>query len=225
MVESCVPPAVHVSQSRRRLRGRRPRVTRTSSRVQAAAQSNTTRVRSILCGRPRSRAVPASIACGSRGILWKRLVVGRAAAAARSAYSGICWPPPNTRPGSRAQRRRALTRASPARPPHWLWRVFQRKASGGSLHLRRRYAQRSIVTTCSVALQFASASPWTSPSRPHTPAPAQSHPSDRTHDGPQRPCAAKPSRRDRSPATDQRSYCYLATRPLLGRIARIVILL
>jgi hypothetical protein len=88
MVESCVPPAVHVSQSRRRLRGRRPRVTRTSSRVQAAARSNTTRVRSILCGRPRSRAVPASIACGSRRILWKRLVVGRAAAAARSAYSG-----------------------------------------------------------------------------------------------------------------------------------------
>ena len=76
MVESCVPPAVHVSHSRRRLRGRRPRVTRTSSRVQAAAQSNTTRVRSILCGRPRSRAVPASIACGSRRILWKRLVVG-----------------------------------------------------------------------------------------------------------------------------------------------------
>ena len=41
-----------------------------------AARSNTTRARSILCGRPRSRAVPASIACGSRGILWKRLVVG-----------------------------------------------------------------------------------------------------------------------------------------------------
>ena len=46
-----------------------------------AARSNTTRARSILCGRPRSRAVPASIACGSRGILWKRLVVGRAVVA------------------------------------------------------------------------------------------------------------------------------------------------
>jgi hypothetical protein len=78
----------------------------------AAAQSNTTRVRSILCGRPLSRAVPASIACGSRGILWKRLVVGRAAAAARRANSGVCWPPPTTRPGSRAQRRRSSTRAS-----------------------------------------------------------------------------------------------------------------
>ena len=40
------PPAVHVSQSRRCLRGCRPRVTRTPSRVQAAAQSNTARVRS-----------------------------------------------------------------------------------------------------------------------------------------------------------------------------------
>ena len=71
-------------------------------------------------------------------------------------------------------------------------------------------AQVRIVTTCSVALQFASASPWTSPSRPHTPAPAQtpllisqSHPSERT---PRAPCEAKPSRGDLSPATDQRSY-------------------
>ena len=42
----------------------------------------------MLCGRPRSRAVPASIACGSLGILWKCLAVGRAAAAARSTDSG-----------------------------------------------------------------------------------------------------------------------------------------
>ena len=59
--------AVHIHQPRCCLRGCRPRVTRTPNRVQSAAQSNTTRVRSILCGRPRSRAVPASIACGSRG--------------------------------------------------------------------------------------------------------------------------------------------------------------
>ena len=51
-----------------------------------------------------------------------------------------------------------------------------------------------VVTTCSVALQLASASPWTSLSWPHTPAPAQtpllisqSHPSEMTpRDGPQR---------------------------------------
>jgi len=32
--------------------------------------------------------------------------------------------------------------------------------SGGSLHLRRTYAQRSIVTTRSIALQLASSAPW-----------------------------------------------------------------
>jgi DNA segregation ATPase FtsK/SpoIIIE-like protein len=37
------------------------------------------------------------------------------------------------------------------------------------LHLRRRQAQRSTATTRPAALQLASASPWTSPSRPHTP--------------------------------------------------------
>jgi hypothetical protein len=76
----CPQPSAHSLQPRRCPRGCRPRATRTPSRVHAAARSNTTRARSILCGRPRSRAVPASIACGSRGILWKRLVVGRAVA-------------------------------------------------------------------------------------------------------------------------------------------------
>ncbi len=36
--------------------------------------------------------VPASIACGSRGILWKRLAVGRATATARSTDSGVRRP-------------------------------------------------------------------------------------------------------------------------------------
>ncbi len=89
LVEVSPPPATHASQARHRLRGRRPRVTRIPSRVQAAVQSNTTRVCSKLCGRPLSRTVPASIACGSLGILWKRLAVGRAAAAARSTDSGV----------------------------------------------------------------------------------------------------------------------------------------
>ena len=43
---------------RRSLRGRRPCVTRIPSRVQAAAQSNTTCVCSMLCEWPRSSAVP-----------------------------------------------------------------------------------------------------------------------------------------------------------------------
>jgi hypothetical protein len=39
--------------------------------------------------------------------------------------------------------------------------------------VRTASAQRSIVTTRSVALQLASAAPWTSPSRPHMPGLAQ----------------------------------------------------
>ena len=50
--------------SRRRLRGPRPSATRTPSRVQAAAQSNTTCARSMLCGRPRSRVCPPASHAG-----------------------------------------------------------------------------------------------------------------------------------------------------------------
>ena len=65
--------------------------------------------------------------------------------------------------------------------------VFQRKASGDHAQ-----GTGSIVTTCCVVLQLASSSPWTSPSRDHTPAPAQTqllisqlHLSERTpRDGP-----------------------------------------
>ena len=84
--------------------------------------------------------------------------------------------------------------------------------SGGSLHLRRRYAQRSIVTTRSIALQLASAAPLTSPSRSHMPAPAKPRCSSlsriRLEDARRRPPASARSEAedtDRSPATDQRS--------------------
>ena len=40
-----------------------------------------------------------------------------------------------------------------------------------------------VVTTCSVALQLASASPWTSPSPPHTPAPARRRAGSKVLDG------------------------------------------
>ena len=51
-------PSAHSLPPRRRPRGCRPRARRTPSRVHAGYRSNTTRARSTLCVRPRSRAVP-----------------------------------------------------------------------------------------------------------------------------------------------------------------------
>ena len=64
--------AAHTSQPRRRLRGRRPRATRTPSRVQ------TPHAHAACCTLHRMRVA---------GILWKSLVVGRAVASARRALS------------------------------------------------------------------------------------------------------------------------------------------
>ena len=84
-----------------------PRHTHTQSRPRGRAIQHHTLMHHSVWASPQSRGVRLQrIACGSRGILWKRLVVGRAAAAARSADSGVCWPPLITRPRSRAPRRR-----------------------------------------------------------------------------------------------------------------------
>jgi hypothetical protein len=65
--------AVHTSQPRRRLRGRRPRATRTPSRVQ------TPHAHAACCTLHRMRVA---------GILWESLVVGRVVASARSTDAG-----------------------------------------------------------------------------------------------------------------------------------------
>jgi hypothetical protein len=64
---------VHTSKPRRLLRGRRPRATRTPSRVQ------TPHAHAACCTLHRMRVA---------GILWKSLVVGRAVASARSTDAG-----------------------------------------------------------------------------------------------------------------------------------------
>jgi hypothetical protein len=74
------PTFTHSLPPRRRPCDCRPRARHTPSRIHAAARSNTTRARSTLCGRSRSRVVPAPIACGSWGIICKRPAVGHAVA-------------------------------------------------------------------------------------------------------------------------------------------------
>ena len=74
------PTFTHSLPPRRRPCDCRPRARHTPSRIHAVARSNTTRARSTLCGRSRSRVVPAPIACGSWGIICKRPAVGHAVA-------------------------------------------------------------------------------------------------------------------------------------------------